>query len=102
MIKYFCLAMIALAPQTGTAQSVSCAGSIINQGVTKAEVLAKCGAPSEGGNRTGEEGAAIGAVAPPSAGDEVWTYNFGPSRLMQRIWFEDGVVTRVESLGYGH
>ena len=22
--------------------------------------------------------------------------------LMQRIWFVDGVVTRVESLGYGH
>lgn len=32
---------------------------------------------------------------------EVWTYNFGPSRLMQRIRFENGVVVRIESLGYG-
>lgn len=102
MIRYFLFALIAIVPQLGTAQSLSCGGSIINEGVTKAEVAAKCGPPTEGGNRTGLEGPAIGEVAPPSAGDQVWTYNFGPSRLMQRIWFVDGVVTRVESLGYGH
>jgi len=32
---------------------------------------------------------------------EMWTYNFGPDRLMQRIRFENGVVVRIESLGYG-
>ena len=28
----------------------------------------------------------------------MWTYNFGPQKLMQRIWFEDGRVKLVESL----
>jgi uncharacterized protein YvpB len=32
---------------------------------------------------------------------EVWTYNFGPHRLMQRVRFENDVVVRIESLGYG-
>jgi hypothetical protein len=32
---------------------------------------------------------------------EVWTYNFGPDRFMQRIRFENGVIVRIESLGYG-
>ncbi len=102
MIRYSLLALLAISPQIGSAQSVTCKGTIINEGVTKAVVLAKCGTPTTGGNLTGAEKPAIGEVAPPSAGDEVWTYNFGPSSLMQRIWFVDGVVTRVESLGYGH
>jgi len=33
---------------------------------------------------------------------EMWTYNFGPTKLMQRIWFEDGVVVKIESLDYGY
>ncbi len=33
---------------------------------------------------------------------EVWTYNFGPDRLMQRIRFDvNGTVASIESLGYG-
>ena len=31
---------------------------------------------------------------------EVWTYNFGPDRLMPRIRFENGVVVSIASLGY--
>jgi Protein of unknown function (DUF2845) len=102
MIRYSLLALITLVPQIGTAQTLSCGATIINEGVTKAVVLAKCGTPTQAGDRTGAEAPAIGEVTPPSSGDEVWTYNFGPSKLMQRIWFQDGVVTRVESLGYGH
>lgn len=31
---------------------------------------------------------------------ETWIYNFGPDRLIQSIRFENGVVVRIESLGY--
>jgi hypothetical protein len=102
MAKYCLVALILMVPQIGNAQSVSCRGGIVSQGDTKSEVRAKCGEPTEGGYRTGQEEPAIGKVAPPSAGDDSWTYNFGPSSLMQRIWFVDGLVTSVESLGYGH
>jgi hypothetical protein len=33
---------------------------------------------------------------------ETWVYNFGPDRLMQKLDVEDGRVTKMETLGYGH
>lgn len=44
---------------------------------------------------------AIGGRSAAETAVEIWTYNFGPSRLMQRIRFENGVVVKIESLGYG-
>lgn len=32
---------------------------------------------------------------------EIWTYNFGPNRFMMRITVRDGLITRIESAGYG-
>jgi len=96
------MTLLVVVPCLGSAQSVVCAGKIINAGVTKAQVAAACGTPAQVGRDAHD--AAIGKANAPDSdeGTEVWTYNFGPTKLMQRIWFEDGVVTRVESLGYGH
>jgi len=33
---------------------------------------------------------------------DIWTYNFGPYKLMRRIRFVDGVVEEIETLGYGY
>ena len=33
---------------------------------------------------------------------EIWTYNFGPYKLMRRIRFVDGVIEEIETLGYGY
>lgn len=33
---------------------------------------------------------------------EEWDYNFGPQRLSRRITFEDGVVAKITSIGYGY
>ena len=33
---------------------------------------------------------------------EEWLFNFGPNKLMRRVTFENGVVTRVRELGYGY
>jgi hypothetical protein len=33
---------------------------------------------------------------------EIWTYNFGPYKLMRQIRFVDGMVDEIESLGYGY
>jgi hypothetical protein len=33
---------------------------------------------------------------------EVWLYNLGPDRLMERLRFEDGIVVRIETLGFGY
>jgi hypothetical protein len=44
----------------------------------------------------------IGGRSGNESAVEIWTYNFGPSRLMQRIRFENGVAVKIESLGYGY
>ncbi len=33
---------------------------------------------------------------------ETWTYNLGPSKLMRRLKFEDGLLVDVETLGHGY
>ena len=33
---------------------------------------------------------------------EIWTYNFGPYKLMRRVRFVDGEVEEIETLGYGY
>jgi Protein of unknown function (DUF2845) len=33
---------------------------------------------------------------------EIWTYNFGPHKLMYRIRFEDGLLVDVETLSHGY
>ncbi len=98
MFRRLVCAVVLSVPTWAAAQSVVCAGKIINEGISQVEVSAKCGTPAQVDHRTRYLGAAIGDVSQPSyiAGAsedvqvEVWTYNFGPNRLMQRIWFEDG------------
>jgi Protein of unknown function (DUF2845) len=113
------LALIACFPLSVGAQSLRCGEILIAEGTTQAEVAARCGQPARIDRQTiYNEGAAAFPGAPPpgigvgpppgliarSSSDipvEVWTYNFGPSRLMQRVRFENGVVVKIESLGYG-
>ena len=33
---------------------------------------------------------------------ELWTYNFGPHKLMHRLRFEDGLLVDVETLSHGY
>ncbi len=100
------LALLACIIPAVAAATLRCGQSVISEGATSAEVSAKCGAPAQVDHRTQSQFAAVnnrGLVTGTSDESpiEVWTYNFGPNRLMQRIWFSDGRVTMIESLGYG-
>jgi hypothetical protein len=33
---------------------------------------------------------------------EIWTFNFGPSKLMREVRFVDGRVEEISTLGYGY
>ena len=33
---------------------------------------------------------------------EIWTFNFGPSKLMREVRFVDGRVEEIVTLGYGY
>jgi hypothetical protein len=104
-----CVIWIAV-PVLATAQSLRCGQKIIGQGATRAEVGALCGEPAQVDHKSVYRSAAVATGGQPSVIGgttvevqvEVWTYNFGPTKLMQRIRFEDGTVVRIESLGYGY
>jgi hypothetical protein len=89
--------LLGLAPSL--AMAIRCGSQIIDKGTSSAEVAAFCGNPTQVNNRGGYIG------AEPDSGDphqiEIWTYNFGPNMLMERIEFRDGVVVEIQSLGYG-
>ena len=122
------LMLIAWFPLAAGAESLRCGEALVTEGTTQAEVVARCGQPAHVDHQViySDSGAAAPGGLPPGrlvggplpgvplkqlpgiAGRseteiqvEIWTYNFGPTRLMQRIRFENGVVVRIESLGYG-
>lgn len=114
------LALIRCLPLSAGAQSLRCGETLITEGTTQAEVAARCGQPAQidrqalysegavglpGGSAPGNGPGLLLGIVRRSGSEvsvEIWIYNFGPSRLMERIRFEDGVVAKIESLGYGY
>jgi Protein of unknown function (DUF2845) len=113
------IALVMCFPLSAAAESLRCGEALIAEGTTQAEVAARCGQPSQIHRQTlyGEGAAALPGGALPGNGlpplpgvvtrsgsemaVETWIYNVGPNRLMQSIRFENGVVVKIESLGYG-
>jgi len=102
------LAVLGCIPSLAMA-GIRCGNQIIDKGTTSAEVSAVCGNPAQvdrsvlytGGPTTVGQPNVIAGLA-VQVQIEVWTYNFGPNKLMERIRFADGVVVNIESLGYGY
>jgi hypothetical protein len=109
------LASTALLPLNALA--MRCGNYLISKGDAQAKVLKYCGEPAQtqsslglrsGVYRTGNDSfqANDRSYFIPYGRREVvvenWVFNFGPSKLMRRVTFEDGIVTRVEELDYGY
>ena len=88
-----------------------CGNKLVSEGDSRSEVAAKCGEPTEvvtqgsvfrrpviwtsgGPYYIGEDFVEIPV--------ETWLYNLGPNKFMRRVRFEGGIVTEIETLGYGH
>jgi hypothetical protein len=92
------------------ADAMRCGSKLIREGDNRALVRDFCGEPSDiqtrsilrrpvfnnNGRRTvvGD-----GLVEIPI---EIWTFNFGPSKLMREVRFVDGRVEEITTLGYGY
>jgi hypothetical protein len=87
-----------------------CGNRLISSGDTIDKVLTLCGEPRSREHRTimrrpsYDYGGRIiyfgdGFVEVPV---EIWTFNFGPNRLMRRIRFIDGEVDNIDTLDYGY
>jgi len=92
------------------ADSMRCGGKLIRDGDTRDSVVAKCGPPTDVQTRVilrrpyyDFHGNIVyygdGLVEVPV---EIWTYNFGPYKLMRRLRITEGIVDDIETLGYGY
>lgn len=90
--------LIALLVMAGQTFALRCGNKLVDRGDRKYKVLYVCGEPTY-----------IDAYDRPVPGAyflstpvEVWTYNFGPTRFMYELIFENGVLVRINQLGYGY
>lgn len=94
----------------GSAEALRCSSNVVSEGDNTAALEKKCGQPTrveQFDRRVSQR------VYGMSQGDyyteevafpyEVWTYNFGPRRLLTLITVENGKILRIETNnGYGY
>ena len=90
-----------------SADALRCGSKLITRGDHAAEVLHYCGEPAAVHTRVIRRGAigTRGLILPGFVEEvlvEVWTYNFGPHKLMRQLRIENGILREVEQLGYGY
>ena len=91
---------------TASADSMRCGSKLLTDGDTLDKVEALCGPPAAverreilrpfGYNR------GITVHSSYEVSVELWTYNFGPNKLMYRLRFEDGLLVDVDTLSHGY
>ena len=105
------LAVVLSLAAASPAYALRCGSHLITDGDTRSKVIALCGEPTEIQSSSSILRTAVTWIngRPYSIGDgyveipvDIWVYNLGPAKLMQRIRFEDGRVVAIESLGYGY
>lgn len=116
---FLALAFLLAAVSAPADDSIRCGSYVVDVGSPRAEVRAKCGAPSDiyerteyryaddtlrqrilDGRAVTEELLQSGRVVPVQI--EEWTYNFGPSRFVRYLTFENGRLKRIETGSYGY
>jgi hypothetical protein len=93
------------------AAAFHCGQRLVHEGDSSYDVRRKCGDPDDVETRsilrqpiTWYHGRPM-LAAPGSLVEvrvEIWTYNFGPHKLMRRLRFDDGELVEIETLGYGY
>lgn len=90
------------------AAALRCRQRVVSSGDSQTEVRARCGEPTTVETRTEE----VQSVQRDPDGEvvridvtqivlHVWTYDFGPNRLMVELVFRDGRLESETTLGYG-
>jgi|Tabmets5t2r1_1033131.scaffolds.fasta_scaffold108292_1 Protein of unknown function (DUF2845) len=93
----------------GIVHALDCGGRLVSIGASPWDVQTICGDPVQVSDTIeivlkpvyGPQGHVAGHV-PVGVPKQVWTYNFGSSRLMYMLTFLDGALVRIDTGGYGH
>lgn len=96
---------LALALLAVPAHAMRCGTRIVKEGDYALDVLHRCGEPEYLEQSVDYRYRSVYYGYAPSLVPvtiEVWTYNFGPNRLMRRLRFENGELKSIRTLGYGY
>ena len=93
----------------GIACALDCNGRVVSIGASPWDVQAICGDPAQVSDTIeivlkpvyGPHGRAEGHL-PVGVPKQVWTYNFGSSRLMYLLTFLEGALVKIDTGGYGY
>jgi hypothetical protein len=93
----------------GIVRALDCAGRLASIGNSAWEVQTICGAPVQVDDSVevvlkpvyDAQGHVAGHL-PIAVPKSVWTYNFGPRRLIYVLTFREGKLVKIETGDYGH
>ncbi len=102
-LMLICMALLASSP----AHALRCGSRLVKDGMHESEVKAICGEPVS--ERTlgfvirsyFHRGDGYGGYNREVLVTEL-VYNFGPRKLMRKLRFEGGLLTSIETIGYGY
>jgi hypothetical protein len=110
MTTVLAILLAALWAQGAAADSFRCGTHLVSDGDSLDKVAALCGPPTDIQRREilrrpiewyrGHP--YYTSYEPVPVPIEYWIYNLGPSKLMRRLRFEDGLLVDVETLGHGY
>jgi hypothetical protein len=115
MLLLFILAGVS----TASAQAMRCGSRLISEGDPGDKVVSECGPPTSVDSWEEERYDYFDRLPPANRyreferyGNayrvrvfirvEIWTYNYGPSRFLDYVRLENGIVRKVYSGGYGY
>jgi hypothetical protein len=101
-------AVVAVGAAVGNAQALECNGRIVNLGASPWQVKGLCGEPAAIQDATKElpqlvydplRQLYVQTLVPVS--QSIWTYNFGSTRFLYYLTFQEGKLTDIKTGGYG-
>lgn len=105
------LLLLALAAPPPAAWAFYCGNRLVKEGDFKAQVLQKCGEPDFHETRveyrstvlrgSGLNQPGLDLIRQEPVTIDEWTYDFGPRRFMQALYFENGRLLFIRDLSYG-
>jgi hypothetical protein len=93
----------------GLGHALDCEGRLVTMGASAWDVQALCGDPAQVSDSIeivlkpvyDPQGRVAGHL-PVGVPKQVWTYNFGASRLLYILTFLEGALVKIDTGGYGH
>jgi hypothetical protein len=119
LVRFAVIVLVALAAGVLPAHAMRCGSRLVSEGDPRDKLLSDCGQPSSVEAWDEEQYEYFGR--PPNSRDyreferygnsyrvrswvrvEIWTYNYGPSRFVDYVRLENGIVRRIYSGRYGY